>query len=381
MNRPSLVSKNSIPLKIFMLILGIYFITINQFTFAQQLIDNRNESIRPLLELNTPDAGESYPFISEDGLRIYYNSGSIATGNIFFSSRPNLASPFSKAQLLSNKFPSGSHSAYLSKDELAIYFVVNNTIYTSKRDSKHTLFTTISKINLSGDFFGFISGVSVTPDTKELLVYNTNSSTNRKRILTFKSEGPNNYKLSGHLPIPLEYEAGSGRLSTDGLEFHLSVEKNKTNKLASFKRRSLSKPFEKFNLLECSINDFFNNIQPSKTLDNRVLVFVRNSSLLWNQNDLYIYEQTPLGISDEILFSEPFPNPTEGVINFTLSESVSFLNVTISAVDGRPIKTTHVQPISNQISISAPELNNGVYIITLKSPKKIVSKKIVISKK
>src|SRR5690606_9637075 len=134
--------------KIISFSVAIGFFTSPQLCMSQS--DIVDESYRPLTELNKDDNSEAYPFISDDGLRIYFTSGPFESSNIFVASREDASSSFSEAVLLSENFPPGSHSSWLAKDELEIYFIHANQVYTSRRVHVSEKFPKPVPVKLSG---------------------------------------------------------------------------------------------------------------------------------------------------------------------------------------------------------------------------------------
>jgi hypothetical protein len=80
------------------------------------------DSIRMLSEINKIDTSDAYPYISPDGLRIYFAQENAGT-NLYFASRPDMYSFFGIPELVSTDFPSGSFSCWLTNDELEIFFI------------------------------------------------------------------------------------------------------------------------------------------------------------------------------------------------------------------------------------------------------------------
>jgi hypothetical protein len=334
-------------------------------------------SVRSLSELNKSDNAEAYPFISENGLNIYFTSGSPDASNIFVASRHDTSSPFSTPVLLSNHFPPGSHSGWLSKDELDIYFVNKNAVYTSRRNSIYEKFLQPVIVHLSGRVYDFVSSVSLTQDKEELLIYSvlnrkTNISVFRKQQNSFYD-----YAFVGMLPIPVFFKVGSGMLSSNGLGFYLSVRLNNRHKLAKLTRNTTKEVFTDFQILEGSLIDNLDNmIQPSVASDNFV-AFVVNHSINWSDSDLYLYQKLSNKLDINQFSIELYPNPTTGKVNVTFNKSVGKLEAILISLDGVEQKRFRFNNAATDISLDIEDLNPGLYILKLKFADMTISKKVV----
>lgn len=103
-------------------------------------------TVRALNEINDPFQADAYPWLSNDGLRLYYIKGFVGNVNsIYYTSRPNIDSQFLPSQNLQIStitFPNFI-SCWLNNSETEIFIVENNkpsnnisqTIYHSIRTS------------------------------------------------------------------------------------------------------------------------------------------------------------------------------------------------------------------------------------------------------
>src|ERR1700740_2129980 len=86
---------------------------------------NQFDSIRPLGELNTQYA-DAYPWISADGLRLYYTDG--GNNQIMYTERSNINSYFNAPTVAPLTF-AGAISCWLTQNELTMYISDGNAIY------------------------------------------------------------------------------------------------------------------------------------------------------------------------------------------------------------------------------------------------------------
>ena len=80
---------------------------------------------RALDEINIANAVDAYPWISTNGLRVYFTQNVEGTDRIVMAERSSANEPFQKPVALDlNMNEYGNMSCWLSNDELTIYFTV-----------------------------------------------------------------------------------------------------------------------------------------------------------------------------------------------------------------------------------------------------------------
>src|SRR5258706_6852161 len=202
--------------------------TLSQFTW---------DSIRPISEINQADPiGEGYPYVSSDGLRLYFSQGTgNSVMNLYVSSRNNTGGPFGAKQLLSSNFPNGCFSGWLTNDELEIFYIYSSTMYYSSRTSSLSSFNTPTVVTLNGMGSNFFAGPSLTLNKQELYLWSVNGTIS-KLIKT----GTLDYSFSGNLTFPAGCLAGPGQLSKDDLTYYLSLDSNGVIKIYELTRPTTS---------------------------------------------------------------------------------------------------------------------------------------------
>ena len=326
-------------------------------------------NIRALTEINKTDTAEAYPYLSPDGLRLYFAQGVPGSSGLYYVSRTNTSSYFSNKQLVSSYFSGNQQKGcWLTNDEKEIFYVDNDVLYYASRSSISSSFSAPVIVNLIGNPVTTIYGPSLSPDKQEL--YLTASSSN-KSILRFQKTANLQYTLTDTLHVPSNYNAGPGQLSKDGLKFYaalfISIE-NKT-KLFQYSRSSLSSTFDALTLmlLDVSINDinYSSNTQPSVSADGNIIVWVRNAcGIVWNDNDLFIATNTSVG-KQEITFGMApavYPNPARDIVNI---EGIADVHCEMLIYNhmGELVHHQFLENKSNTINISS--LPKGIYIIAL----------------
>ncbi len=154
-------------------------------------------NVRSLDEINDPELSDSYPYLSNDGLRIYFTKQKGSEITFHVAERNEVNARFSKPKKLEFNLPkiSNNMSCFFSQDELEIFALSGDKIYHARRESINGKFSMPIEIGQSGDENGYMSGISMTQDNTELFVFNSIGFRNTQ-ILRFvnteagKSEKP-----------------------------------------------------------------------------------------------------------------------------------------------------------------------------------------------
>ena len=136
--------------------------------------DGAFTGVRPLDEINDPEMSDSYPWLSNDGLRIYFTKQKGSDITFHFAERKSPDGKFSKPKKLDFALPkiSNNMSCFLSADETEIFALSGNKIYHASRDNLYSKFSAPIEIGQSNDN-GYMSGISMTQDNTELFVFNS----------------------------------------------------------------------------------------------------------------------------------------------------------------------------------------------------------------
>ena len=131
-------------------------------------------NVRPLDEINDPQISDSYPWLSNDGLRIYFTKQKGSEITIHIAERKSLNDKFSKPKKLDFSLPkiSNNMSCFLSQNELEIFAVSGDKIYRATRENFTAKFSAPVEIGQSNDN-GYMSGITMTQDNSELFVFNS----------------------------------------------------------------------------------------------------------------------------------------------------------------------------------------------------------------
>jgi hypothetical protein len=131
-------------------------------------------NIRPLDEINDKDLSDSYPWLSNDGLRIYFTKQKGSEITFHWAERKSINDKFSQPKKLDITLPkiSNNMSCFLSPDETEIFVLAGDKIYHATRENLFSKFTAPVEIGQSNDN-GYMSGITMTQDNAELFVFNS----------------------------------------------------------------------------------------------------------------------------------------------------------------------------------------------------------------
>lgn len=149
-------------------------------------------NVKPLKKANDPNLSDSYPWLSADGKRIYFTKQFGADIKFYLTERSSTTEEFGEPKELSIKLPkvSNNMSCMLSTDETEIYALSGSFIYYAKRNAKTGEFGEAVEIANTANS-GYLSGITLTNDAKELFVYNSIGFRNTQILRFVNSETSN----------------------------------------------------------------------------------------------------------------------------------------------------------------------------------------------
>lgn len=286
------------------------------------------DSVRVLSEINDPADADAYPWISGDGLRLYYTSGA-NNNQLAYTSRPNVNSLFGTPAILPITVSSPS-SYWLSANELDVYICTNSQLYHATRTSTGSSFGPAATISLSlPGTISSIKGASLDSAQNRLFICEFGAD----KIYELSRTSATSFTYVRSLPFPTGYLPSPGQLSKDGLTYFTGAYPTASSKgrLYQFTRASVSDSFEISSFSEIqTLNDtLVYNSQPSMSDNLEWVAFVRASQNLWESNELYIAHKVsqgsyiaepalgglrvyPVPANDHIVFYSP--RITEGIL-------------------------------------------------------------------
>ena len=248
---------------------------------CENLIFNTSE-LTPF-EFNERCKTESYPFISDDGVDLYFTHDQ-AYDWLFYSQREQSTGKWTVPVPLNiSNFKDRIRSSYLTKDKKELYFISQDKLYKCQSvDGSRTQFTNVESIEINrGDSEkGPLSYLSFSDDLSRMYAYvNTNGNTS---MCEYAKSGDNVYSF---LRIISSTKREMGVLSSDALVFYFTND-DFPNILFCRKRENVKEDFPsviyKVKTFESQLT--VTQIRMAEQAGLMVLVL---SESVWNKNDLY----------------------------------------------------------------------------------------------
>jgi hypothetical protein len=139
---------------------------------VRQTFEMRFDSLRALTEINAPDKADAYPWLSPDGLRLYYTRADV-DDRIYFTERSSTDQLFQSPLPVSIPYEGDIRSAWLTDDEKTILFTSSGAILKSTLIAPQT-FDTPTVVVAEDAVASFVSGPSYC--NNELYFFKSNLS-------------------------------------------------------------------------------------------------------------------------------------------------------------------------------------------------------------
>jgi hypothetical protein len=322
--------------------------------------------------VNKQKIADAYPWISADGLRLYFSSSrNVAFSKIHISTRASVEDAFGEPRILSSLVPEGFIGASFTVDELTMIAVKSGDLYISIRNDIHSAFPNPVEVKgIPGNIYHL--GPSFSPDGKEIIV--TVKHSGDYSIRRYVRTGTYELKEAGKIEVQEKGEPGPGQLSKDGLSYYFSIETKTTEQLWRYTRTALNQPFEK---LEC-INDQLpgwmtslrNNLQPSVNADGSILVFVTSHGKGWNDDEIglvnFVKPAKPVITLKEIAAEKTmvevnvYPNPFTSAVTIDIAAlPASGATVNVYDINGKLVKQQRITSTRSEIILD--KLPAGIY--------------------
>jgi len=335
------------------------------FNHTSEIAAFAYDSVRDLAEINHPSFPDAFPWISSDGLRLYY-SGGINGSELQFTQRADLNSFFDPPVTISIPVVNTTTdpvSYWLSADELDIYCCKSTSVYYAHRTSVSSAFNTAIIISLSGISFSYIKSASLNALQDRLILWDSNNG-----IMEFQRTSATSFSYLQNLPLPSGYVLSTGQMSKDELTYFCTGEiAGGHNMIYSMTRTSSTSAFDVSTFQQViGINDPLSwNTQPSMSDSLKVIAFVRSDLNSWSSNELYIaYGDHVTSVFDAVKNSEAFiiyPNPSNGYIHLKTGES-QIRNFEVIDLLGKKIK--EISPGNTEtIELDLTNEPHGIYFL------------------
>jgi len=357
------------------IILG-FLLLLSAISYSQPIL---YDTVRVLGEINAINA-DAYPWISSDGLRIYYTHGAPTYGaplTLMYTERPNITSTFSSPIPVPINI-SNPYSCWLTNDELTVYVCKQDSFFYADRSSTSSSFGVLNKIELVGaPFYTFHTSPYLNSTEDKLYISLFTTSTKFKIAEFTRSASSNVFVFDRIFPFSSAYKVRNGCLSKDELTYFVSAEYNNGNARLYQLTRAVTDTFDLSTIQEIqNINDPIKfNMQPSMSDNLDWVVFVKGNGSTWSQNDLYLAHKgmvSPVYNPQTVSFNL-FPNPTAGA--FTISLPTNQAQITITDFFGRRILQQHTKDKTTTLRLD----HSGIYIINIESDLGVGSRKLIVT--
>jgi hypothetical protein len=323
------------------------------------------DSIRELMEINVPNEADAHPWISADGLRLYYTN---ASNHLVMTERTDINSYFGAPTVV--PIPDLGVSYWLSIDELDLYFSDINYIFYAHRAAIDLPFSTPQYVEIDG--MGeqeYISAQSLNSAQNKLYLHTYPPD----KIMEFTLYGGFYYVYERTLPAPAGFSLIGGQLSKDDLTFFMGATYNDGKPmLYQMTRATPSDTFDisTFELIQ-GINDTsVGNAFPSMSDSLEWVAFNRSSSGSWNSIDLFLAHNGILTSvfdpAETYIFSSAYPNPASDYVCIDYqAPSLGPLVVSVYSYEGVMVFEDAINPVNGVIKINTNSWNNGFYCYRL----------------
>lgn len=354
---------------------------------ANELASIQFDDVRPLSEVNIDNVAEAYPWISADGLRLYFTQN-IEGGEdqLYWVSRKDIRDKFGDKQKVAfdgeekEGLANSRFSAWLTNDELDIYFIsrADGELYHASRNNMNMPFANVRQVELNGNVSGFKSAPSLTADGNHLYMYNSDGT---RKILIFKNDGNDIFSLVDEI-VPT-FEIGPSQLAKDEKKFLLGLGSSWTHDCSLYfmGKEDENTAFDKITYIQSRKNDsmLLRISQPTLTQNEKIMVFVGGDSDTWEDNQLYIatsFSKLSSVVADALdsknfFVSEPSPNPAKDitVIEYLLPQKEaenSYISLCNSL--GQELKRFPINMEQKTMQMNVAGFAEGVYIYKLVTP-------------
>ncbi|MBL7731123.1 MAG: T9SS type A sorting domain-containing protein [Chitinophagaceae bacterium] len=380
--------------KIFMSALAAASLFFNVNVFAQESREEEpdvdidipaKDPVKPfkspeVASLNRDNVADAYPFISGDGLRLYYSSSHNASfSNLYISERKSIKEPFGEARLLCPSYETGYYCATFTADEQTMYLGKSGHIYVARRSSINATFGEPELVEgLPG---GFIFAPAISPNGEELVLVTDSNPDDLAhfKMTSYKRATP----ADGFAIPPTEYkEPGTGQFSKDGLQYYLSVytQMNKSVILRG-SRTSLKEQFTNWEELKLGPAGVSVAGQPTVNADGTILLFISSPNNSWNGDDLVYatdFDRNDFAKNANVIPGEKvtpaaavmiqaklYPNPAVHSVTFELvAEPGAEYTLWLVDMNGRRVKQQRI--VARRSIINLEGLTSGIYIYELR---------------
>ncbi|MCB9200609.1 MAG: PD40 domain-containing protein [Flavobacteriales bacterium] len=312
--------------------------------------------LQPITSLNQVNGGDGYPWISEDGTRMYYTRSGSPNIRIVYTERSAPGSAWSTPVDALPLETGETSGAWLANDELTIWFTTaSNAVKRATRPSIGSPFDLAATLSITGAS-GTLRSPSITPDGQQMILWRTNGN------IVLQAIGPDSFSNTGPLDVLGAVNATTCRMSPDGLVAYFSATRNGAVVPHRMNRSSLADPFGNLEYLDGNgFDPSYDWIQSHLALNEEVLLVVRGQSL-WSDNDLFEgTDATGVGLDGRWKPAHRVgPSPTTGLCTLTLDQG-GMQPVLLCDLQGRVLAKFLTD--EGQLTVDLSEFPAGLYLL------------------
>lgn len=337
----------TIPVRMRNILLVVVFL-VAQIGASQPSALMRYDQGRLLDELNVPNRGDGYPWLSADGLRLYYTKEVEPTVNrIFVSHRATVNDQFAPGTSITMFVD--AVGGWLSQDELVMWFTTGDLLVRSTRADAIANFVGATYLTRVGGTQYAIVSPTLTPDGAQLFIASIGG------VEYYERTGPNEYTFMGDFAS----EFGpyiSCKLDTTGLVLYIQGDIGSGySRPIRMTRATLQDSFGDPHYFAGDVfSGNYHWIHSFFSQDETTLLMAR-ATFFWSGNELYMAKGFNTTSIEENWVPVPviWPNPTSHAIHVQPPASIGKTPyVRIFDMQGRCVSETPFAQYASTIDVS-----------------------------
>ena len=258
---------------------------------SSSLFANSSEKFVPDFQkmnlINRGDSTEAFPYLSADGLRLYFTSNRGLGDRLYFSSRKTIKDVFGTPGILSQNIEKGFMKGTLTSDELTLCMEYGNRIYIATRGNTNDEFS--APVLVRGLKEEYYTSPSISPDGNEIIVMINGYGP----PVVLKKISDYTFTESNYNPLPGFWGNSQGQYSKDGLAFYImNKAKYEKNEIWMYVRKTVAGKFTKEKEFQIKVAGIKNIMHPSLSSDGKIVICTSNNGEhgTWQEDNLLLIE-------------------------------------------------------------------------------------------
>ena len=254
---------------------------LSAIAFAQTPSPITYGDLQLLSGLDSPSNGEGFPWISSDGLRLYYTQGPGGNNHLRLASRTSITDQFTSSTVVLVGEAIDQTSCSLSADELTLWFTSFGAVRKATRATTAAPWGASQAINII-DTPTYSKSPTLTPDEQQMVL-----SLDVDNVIYLERTGPMDYTYSGPVSSGVS-GTGPCQMSADGLYLYFGATRNGHLIPHRMSRTSTTDPFGSTEYMEDAVFASGDNwFQCHAIPDGTVLFGTRNNDGMWTGDHLF----------------------------------------------------------------------------------------------